>query len=330
MNFKQLLAGIALITLVTTFCHGMEKTPPSMEKKQYLIKSETGKPDAIAHKLIMDLISNTTLEQACKNIHALAHTNGHLHNLLNTEYNTNILVRELAARYTSAIHAAEALKTTGAAQCLLKNLNLINSHEALSIIRDENSYFSLLPDDLMRECIQFSMHKQSIPQLIEFLQTYAKARVISDNFRLIRYLATRFSFYKANREASHILAAQLLNTAKSTQWLALLKPEAKDLMAARYYYGNLLLYEFQDSQKAREILEKITKQDSNKFVKACAHLDLAHIYIREKSISSNMLMRDHIHAAYYQRDNEDVKQQAALLMDTYCPPIDPFTPYGVF
>jgi hypothetical protein len=176
----------------------------------------------------------------------------------------------------------------------------------------------------MRECIQFSMHKQSIPQLIQFLQTYAKAGVISDNFRLIHYLATHFSFYKANRQASHILAAQLLNSPKSTQWLALLKPEAKDLMAAKYYHGYLLLHEFQDSQKAREILEKITGQDSNRFVKASAHLDLALIHLRKTDSESNMLMRNHIHAAYYQRDNEFVRLQASTLMDKHCPPINPF------
>lgn len=279
-----------------------------------VMKTIDGHDASITDKIIKTVASSSTLEQACKDIRALANTNKEMKQFLNSPYNTNVIIRELAALYTSGkvVNVAEMLKTRGACQVLYDNLKLVNPNELLSANRNDFTYFSLLPEDIFRKVINQRIDKLSYEQLIQFFTN--NPTIVKDNFRLLYYVAQKAPLFRSNQQAALIGTAQVLNTKESRRWLASITPSPKDAVGIDFCVATMLIDQHQ-YKEAHSVLEEMAKQNINPSIKAEAQLAIAKLFVNEKikTSYSKEYAKEYAHLALDQMVNIHVRGEALQL-----------------
>lgn len=290
----------------------------AMEPTQHVMKTADGHSATITDKIIKLVVDSSSLEQACKDIRSLAHTNKELQNFLNSRYNTLILIKELAAAYTNnnPIVAMEALKTREAAKILLHNTHLLRPSELVPANPNSDSYFSLLPQDIFRNVINLKMAELSYDELIKFFTN--KPKLIKDNFRLIYFVAQKHELFKSDNYASLICTARLLDTPGSRWWLAQINPTKIDSFKADIHVANHFLSQKQYN-KAQDLLKGAAEQKLDFSLQAEANLALAKLFTQlqkdKKTFDSELVIniRHYALKAAYQSYNRAVRNEAIRL-----------------
>ncbi len=261
MNYKKIIAVAALVIAASTCI--------AMEEIKYPIRSHSGQIDAPDHAFLMNLISNSTLEKACADIRTLAHTNEYYYQLLNTPYNTRVLIKELAQRYTNNDVAKAARElNTGAVLPILceKTLTIAPQISEKQLNRAEN-YFSLLPTEIRNLVISTCQRGQTKKEILKTTQDYIQRNIIPNNFNTIEEFASILDGYETNRKAALLAAAQLLDTKKSKLWIELIKPSESEKVAANFIRGKLYIKELKNQEEGLRLLEYTAVQYDNKPVR---------------------------------------------------------------
>ena len=277
-----------------------------------VLKTPDGHRAPITDTIIKAVVNSSNLEQACKDIRTLTRTSKELRTLLNTPYNTTVLIKELAANHTNgkAVIVAEELKTHGAAQALYDNHHLVNPNELLTAKRDSTGFLSLLPEEIFRVILNQTTHDLSFEKLLEFFSS--NPALVKDNFRLLYFVAQKSSLFKANVQAALIATAQLLNTKPSKQWANSIKPKSYDAAEADFFIAKMAI-EKKDHNKAKDLLTKLTPHPtSNPVFCAAAQLELAKLYISQKIDTkfSQEYAKECARAAVKQSINWTVREEA--------------------
>ncbi len=258
MNYKKIIAAAALVIAAST-CQAMEET-------KYPIRSHLGQINAPDHAFLMNLISNSTLEKACADIRTLAHTNAYYYQLLNTPYNTRVLIKELAQRYTNndVAKAARELNTGAVLPMLCEKSLAIAPQISEKQLNTPENYFSLLPSELRHLVHSIYQQGETKKEILKTTQDYIQRNIIKDDFNTIEEFASTLDSYETDRKVALLAAAQLLDTKKSKLWIELIKPLESEKVAANFIRGKLYTQELQNKEEGLKLLEYTAVQYDNK------------------------------------------------------------------